>query len=52
MLAIKQSSQFRKDLKRAEKRGKDLGKLRAVLTLLVGEQALPAELRDHPLRGS
>ena len=38
-------------MKRAEKRGKDMGKLRAVLTLLAREVSLPPEYRDHPLRG-
>lgn len=51
MLALVPSSRFRKDVKRAEKRGKDMGKLRAVLTLLAHGIPLPPEYRDHPLRG-
>jgi mRNA interferase YafQ len=38
-------------VKRAEKRGKDLSKLRTVLRLLAQEQPLPQEYRDHALRG-
>lgn len=51
MLAIVVSSRFRKDVKRAEKRGKDMAKLREVLTLLVLQDDLPSEYRDHALRG-
>jgi len=45
------SGQFRKDVKRVEKRGKDMGKLRLVLTLLIEDKPLPVRLRDHPLKG-
>jgi mRNA interferase YafQ len=45
------SSQFKKDVKRAEKRGKDLSKLKALLELLIAGEALPAEYKDHPLCG-
>lgn len=51
MLALVPSTRFRKDVKRAEKRGKDLSKLRTVLRLLAQEQPLPQEYRDHALRG-
>lgn len=44
------SGQFRRDVKRAEKRGKDMAKLRHVLHLLIEEAPLPARLRDHPLK--
>jgi len=46
------TSQFKKDVKRAEKRGKNLAKLRLVLEQLIDGSPLPAELKDHPLRGS
>lgn len=51
MLALVPSARFRKDVKRAEKRGKDMAKLRAVLTLLADQAPLPPEYRDHALRG-
>ena len=52
MRTFSRSSQFKKDVKRAEKRGKSLAKLRVVLDLLIDGQPLPAEYRDHPLRGN
>jgi mRNA interferase YafQ len=45
------TTQFKKDVKRAGKRGQDLAKLKAVLELLMEGGSLPAEYRDHPLRG-
>jgi mRNA interferase YafQ len=46
-----QSSKFKRDVKRMEKRGKDMTKLRAVLVMLIEQQFLPVEYKDHPLRG-
>lgn len=45
------SGQFRRDVKRAEKRGKDMAKLRTMLALLCARAPLPARARDHPLKG-
>jgi len=45
------SNQFKKDVRRAEKRGKDLAKLKAMLERLIDGGPLPPEFRDHPLRG-
>jgi mRNA interferase YafQ len=45
------SGQFRRDVRLAEKRGKDMAKLRHVLQLLIDNARLPPRLRDHPLRG-
>ena len=42
MLTPVRSGQFRRDVKRAEKRGKDLRKLRHVLELLIAGEALPS----------
>jgi mRNA interferase YafQ len=42
---------FRRDMKRVERRGKDMTKLRAVVKLLIEEEPLPATLKDHPLKG-
>lgn len=39
-------------MKKAEKRGKDLAKLRTLLLLLVEKQPLPAAYRDHALKGA
>lgn len=51
MLTPVRSGRFKKDVKLAEKRGKDLDKLKAVLLLLLEGAALPPEYRDHPLKG-
>lgn len=52
MRSISYSGQFKRDMKLAEKRGKDMSKLREVVKLLVTKQPLPRELRDHPLKGN
>jgi mRNA interferase YafQ len=46
------TSQFKKDVKRADKRGQDMAQLKAVLELLIDGGPLPAEFKDHPLRGN
>lgn len=46
------SGQFKRDVRRAEKRKKDLDKLKAVLTLLVEGKLIPASYKDHPLKGT
>ena len=45
------TGQFKRDVKLAEKRGKDMDKLRHVIGLLLAGQALPRELGDHSLKG-
>ena len=45
------SGQFKRDVKRMTRRGKNPDKLRAVLDLLIGGKPLPPEYRDPPLRG-
>jgi mRNA interferase YafQ len=45
------TNQFKKDVERARRRGKELGKLRAALDLLIEGGTLRPEYRDHPLRG-
>jgi mRNA interferase YafQ len=44
------STQFRRDVKRAEKRGKDMGKLKTLLALLIAGDQLPERYKDHPLK--
>ena len=51
MLVPVRSTQFKRDVKRAQKQGKDLTRLRAVLAALLGQEPLAAQQRDHPLRG-
>lgn len=45
------TGQFKRDVKSAEKRGKDMDKLRNVIRLLLTGQPLPREMGDHPLKG-
>jgi len=49
---VSRTSQFKRDVKLAERRGKDLSKLREVLDALIEGETLPPEFRDHPLRGN
>ena len=51
MRTFSRTNQFKKDVKRAEKRGKDMAKLKAMLERLIDGEPLPPECRDHPLRG-
>ncbi|MBI3419372.1 MAG: type II toxin-antitoxin system YafQ family toxin [Proteobacteria bacterium] len=51
MKTLHTSSQFRKDFKLAEKRGKDMRKLQAILDLLATDTALPSRCRPHKLSG-
>jgi len=52
MLTPHKTSQFRHDLKRAKKRGKDLNRLRAVVNTLCEEKPLDPKYRDHALHGN
>lgn len=49
---IRATSAFKKDLKLAKKRGKDLDKLFSLVDLLASGQELPAKFRDHSLTGN
>jgi mRNA interferase YafQ len=51
MRAIRRTSEFKRDVKRMQRQGKDLGKLKTVLESLVIGDALLAEYRDHVLVG-
>jgi mRNA interferase YafQ len=44
-------TQYRRDLKRCEKRGKPMEKMRQVILLLLSAEPLPARYRDHTLSG-
>jgi mRNA interferase YafQ len=52
MLKLEFTSQFKKDYKLALKRGCDLAALQKVIALLVNEQPLPEQYRDHALLNS
>jgi mRNA interferase YafQ len=51
-MRLSQTNQFKKDIKRLQKRGKDLGKLKSVIDLLIAKQPVPPKNRDHQLSGN
>ena len=51
MRSASYTGQFKRDVKLAQKRGKDQAKLRQVIGLLLAAEPLPRELNDHPLKG-
>ena len=51
MRTFSRTNQFKKDVKLAGKRGKDLTRLKAVLDLLIDGEPLPLQYKDHLLRG-
>ncbi len=52
MRTFSRTGQFKRDVKLAGRRGKDLAKLKTVLDLLIDGAELPAQYKDHPLRGN
>ncbi|MDH4444990.1 MAG: type II toxin-antitoxin system YafQ family toxin [Akkermansiaceae bacterium] len=52
MKAIFQTSQFKKDFKRIKKRGKDLSRIKEVVSAIVNSEALEERHRDHALSGN
>ena len=44
-------AQFRRDVKLAQRRGKDMSKLRELISLLAEGGAPPRGFKDHPLSG-
>lgn len=51
MKSIRRTTQFKRDVRRMRRRGKDTDKLRSVINLLFREDPLPARLHDHELGG-
>lgn len=51
MLQIQRTNQFKKDLKRQEKRGKKLQKFTEIFNLLIQEKSLPEKYKNHKLIG-
>jgi len=51
-LKIHYTTQFKKDFKKAQKQGKDIGKLRAVIEILAKNETLHLKYRDHQLSGN
>jgi mRNA interferase YafQ len=51
MLRLVRTNQFKRDYKRARKRGYEIAKLVEVITMLASEEMLPKKYRDHALLG-
>ena len=51
MRAIRRTSQFKRDVERMKRRGKDLSKLKEVLEKIISGQQLEAKYSDHALVG-
>ncbi len=49
---IKFTSQFKKDLKKAQKQGRDTDKLFYIIEKLANDEPLEAKFRDHSLIGN
>jgi len=47
-----QITQFKRDVKLCLKRNKDMKKLRDLMKILVEAKPIPAEYKDHPLKGN
>lgn len=52
MLLIKQTKQFKKDYKKAQKQKQDLDLLNGVMKTLIDELPLSSHYLDHPLKGN
>lgn len=48
---VRFTNQFKKDIKLAQKQGKDIEKLFSVVDILASGELLPAKFRDHDLTG-
>ncbi|RME65706.1 MAG: type II toxin-antitoxin system YafQ family toxin [Caldilineae bacterium] len=51
-LRIRQSTQFRRDVKRLRRQGADLTRLEEIVRALANEETLPSHFRDHALVGN
>ncbi len=52
MLKLRTTTQFEKDYKKSRRSGRDMSRLKKVMTWIAGEKPLPAALRDHKLIGN
>ena len=52
MRSIRRDSQFKRDVKRLLKRGKDMEKLKEIIERLACAQELPVRTKDHQLKGT
>jgi len=52
MLSVRTTTQFRKDVNRIKKQGKDIRILQNVMNLIAQKIPLPPQYCDHVLRGN
>ncbi len=52
MSKLKTTTQFEKDYKKSRRSGRDMSRLKRVMTWIAAEQPLPVGLRDHKLIGN
>ena len=52
MYTVRTTAQFRRDMKRCQRQGKDMALFKAVNERLMVGEALPASYRDHALVGN
>ncbi|MCX6590810.1 MAG: type II toxin-antitoxin system YafQ family toxin [Acidobacteria bacterium] len=51
MLTPVRGAQFKRDVKLAQRRGKDMVKLKSLILMLLAGDPLPPRYKDHPLGG-
>jgi mRNA interferase YafQ len=51
-LELRTTTAFERDLRRANKQGKDLDKLETIVNTLQAQEQLPVRCHPHPLRGN
>ena len=49
---LSQTAQFKKDMKRQLRQGKDQKKLITIVKILLAGRPLPTKHKDHPLKGA
>lgn len=52
MLSLRTTKRFEKDYKKSLKSGRDMARLKQVMSWIANEQTLPSALRDHKLIGN
>ena len=52
MLSLRTTKRFEKDYKKSLKSGRDMARLKQVMSWIANEQTLPPALRDHKLIGN
>lgn len=51
-LEVVETTQFRRDIRKVKKRGKNLDKLKSIVMMLINKISLPAKNKNHSLVGN